>query len=654
MLKRLFFGATIVCLTLLAAVGVHAQEIPVEVMFKKADFGATQLSPNTKMLAALVPYKGRFNLAVIDMEKNSLSRVTAVTDTDVGGFFWQGNDRIVFSTADRQGFDSRGDGGLYAVNIDGSGARELSKPIRARAADGTFAIRIVSPIGRVKGSPDEIYVSSNERSSDSQDIFKVNTRTGRKSVVTFDSPGNVQRWVLDHNFIPRAAVTSDRSKQKAAFYYRASEGAPWEKMYEWDLLEDEISPQAFDSKGKLYVSSNVGRNTIALFEYDLAAKKLGKLVYGDDTYDLTSPTIWGGGSVGIRFANEDDTDTITGISYTTEKPVTVWFDDKYARVQAELDRTIPNAINNFGVIKDQMLVRSSSDRDPGTLYLYDRIKPSLTEVLRFQPGIKPANMVEMKPIKFTARDGTTIHGYLTLPKTYATGKPVPLIVHPHGGPWARDVWGYRTEVQFMANRGFAVLQVNFRNSTGYGSKILRGGYKQWGERTQDDIEDALQWTIKEGYADKNRIGVYGASFGGYSTLMQLVRSPDLYKWGINYVGVTDMFVHQETQPAQRFGDFYNLAQRTNGDKKTDREMFERTSPTLQIAKLRAPVLHAYGGEDRNVDIANGHAIKSAFEKSGKPLDYIFVAEEAHGYREDNNVFMFYGRFDEFIKKNTPK
>ena len=259
----------------------------------------------------------------------------------------------------------------------------------------------------------------------------------------------------------------------------------------------------------------------------------------------------------------------------------------------------------------------------------------------------------MKPIKFTARDGVEIYGYLTLPKSYEAGKPVPLIAHPHGGPWARDRWAFNPEVQFMANRGYAVLQVNFRNSTGYGSKILRGGYKQWGEKSQDDILDGVMWAIKEGYGDKGRVGVYGASYGGYSTLMQLVRSPELYKWGINYVGVSDMFVHQETQPAQRFGDFAPLAKRTNGDAKADRDMFARTSPTLQISKLNAPLLNAYGGEDRNVDIANGNAIKAAVAKSSQKLEYIYVEEEAHGYREDKNVFMFYNRFDEFMKRNTP-
>ena len=205
----------------------------------------------------------------------------------------------------------------------------------------------------------------------------------------------------------------------------------------------------------------------------------------------------------------------------------------------------------------------------------------------------------------------------------------------------------------MANRGYAVLQVNFRNSTGYGMKLLRGGYKQWGEKSQDDIYDGAMWAIKEGYADKEKVGVYGASYGGYSTLMQLVRYPDLYKFGINYVGVTDMFVHQDTQPAQKFGNFGDLAKRTNGDAKLDRDMFERTSPTLQVKNIRAPVMRAYGGEDRNVDVANGAAVKKAFERAGLPVDYTFVAEEGHGYREDANVFMFYSKFDAFMKRHLP-
>lgn len=637
----------------LSAGAVSAQEIPVEKMFKKPEFGSIQLSPDRKLLAALAPYKGRFNISILDLEKRTLSRLTGVTATDVDSFFWLGNDRIIFSTGDRQGFEFRGDGGLYAVNIDGSSSRELNKPIRARLDEGQRVLRTFQPAGRVRGSKDEIYIRSNERSADTIDLFQLNTRTGRKTLLTFDSPGKVQRWVTDKDLVPRAAVTSDSDKMKGAFMYRDDAKSPWQKLYEWDLLEDEITPQFFDKSGKLYVASNVGRNTIALFEYDMANKKLGKLVYGDDTYDLADPTVWGGGRIGARFGDEDADDQIVGISYTAEKPKTVWLDDKYAKVQAELDKAFPNSSARFGVIEDEMLIRVSSDRNPGVVYMFDRKKPSLTELIRYSDGFKSEDLAEMKPFKFTARDGVELHGYITIPKAFVKGQPAPMIVHPHGGPWARDTWGYNSEVQFMANRGFVVLQVNFRNSTGYGSKILRGGYKQWGDKSQDDIEDAAMWAIKEGYADKNRVGTYGASYGGYSMLMQLARSPELYKWGFNYVGVTDMFLHQETQPAQKLGNFAEIAKRTNGDAKTDRAMFERASPALLASKIRAPVMHAYGGEDRNVDPSNGDAIRKAFEKAGLPVDYTFVSEEGHGYREDKNVFMIYNKLDSFMKKNTP-
>ena len=630
-----------------------AQEILVETLFKKPEFSSIALSPNTKLLAAIAPYKGRNNLVVLDLDKKSLNRVTGATDTDIERFFWLGNGRLIFTTGDQQGFEFRGNGGVYAIDADGINARELNKPSRAKANDGQIILRLYAPIGPVRGSTDDIYVNSNERSSDSNDIYRVNTRTGRKTLITFDTPGKVDRWVFDKDQVARAALTQDRKAMTAAFFYRTDDKSPWQKMHEWDLLDEEITPEAFDRNGRLYVSSNVGRDTKALYEYDIAGKKLGKLIYGDDHYDLAPPTVWGGGRVGIRFASDDADDQVIGISYATDKPKTVWFDEKFAQVQAELDRTFPGAVNTFGAIKDQMLVRTRSDRNPGTVYMFDRVKPSLTELLRFREWIKPEQMNEMKPITFTARDGMRIEGYITLPKSYKAGSPVPMIVHPHGGPWARDGWGFNPEVQFMANRGYAVLQVNFRNSTGYGMKLLRGGYKQWGEKTQDDIYDGAMWAIKEGFADKARVGVYGASFGGYSTLMQLVRYPELYKFGINYVGVTDMFVHQETQPAQKLGDFGDLAKRANGDAKVDRDMFERTSPTLQVKKIRAPVMHAYGGEDRNVDVANGDAVKKAFERAGLPVDYTFVAEEGHGYREDANVFMFYNKFDAFMRRHLP-
>ena len=648
---RVLLLASLFSLSTLAA---SAQEIAVETLFKRGEFRSLVLSPNGKKMAAIAPYKGKYNLAVIDLEKNQLKRVTSFDFTDISSYFWVGDERLVFSTGDQQGFEFRGNGGVYAINIDGSEARELNPPTIAQASSGTIAIRAFQPLARVRGSDTDILISTNARSATTSDVYKLNTKTGRKTLLTFDTPGSVRRWVLDADQIPRAAVVNTGEEMKNAFYYRADEKSPWTLMHEWGIEDDEVTPEAFDKNGLLYVSSNIGRDTKALYEYDAGAKKLGKLVFGDDRYDITPPNQWGGlGSFGfLRFASDEDK-RLVGVTYVAEKPKTVWFDAQYKKWQAELDSSLPNTLNNFGTLREKMLVTASSDRDAGTIYLFDGAKPSLTELVKVAEWIKPKDMNPMLPITYTARDGMRIDGYITLPKAWKKGSPVPMIVHPHGGPWARDVWGFNPEIQFMANRGYAVLQMDFRNSTGYGKKLYRAGWKQWGDKSQDDILDGVMWAIKEGYADKDKIGIYGASYGGYSTLMQLVRSPELYKFGFNYVGVTDMLVHRDTQRFGWAGGGRKLLDILNGDPKTDRAMLERTSPARFVSNIKAPVMHAYGGADVNVDIANGNEIKKAFEKAGLPVDYTFVAEEGHGYQQDNNRFMIYKKFDEFMKKSLP-
>jgi dipeptidyl aminopeptidase/acylaminoacyl peptidase len=653
-LKALLLGSALAFGLAFTAAQTCAQEIPVETLFKRGEFRSLALSPDGKKLAAIAPSKGRYNLAVLDIEKRQLSRVTAFEDSDVNSYFWVNNDRLVFTTGDQQGFEFRGDGAVFAVNIDGSQARELNPSYRKQGDAGKVSFRFYAPLARVRGSEEDILVSTNERSADTDDVYRVNTRSGKKTLVTFDTPGNVVSWVLDANQVPRAAVVNIETELKRAFYYRADDKSPWQKIREWGLEDDEMTPEAFDKNGVLYVSSNIGRDTKALYEFDAAAKQLGKLVYGDDRYDITPPSEWGGlGSYGfLLFASEDDRQLV-GVTYVADKPKTVWLDETRKNFQAQLDRALPNTVNTFSSLRDsKMLVSAASDRDPGTFYLFDSRAPSLTELVKPNEWIKPADMNEMRPITFSARDGMRIDGYITLPKSWKAGSPVPMIVHPHGGPWARDVWGFNPEVQFMANRGYAVLQVNFRNSTGYGKKLYRSGWKQWGDKSQDDILDGAMWAIKEGYADKDKIGVYGASYGGYSVLMQLVRSPELYKFGFNYVGVTDMLVHRDTQPAW-FGGARKRLDILNGNPTENREMLERTSPARFVSRIKAPVMHAYGGADRNVNPENGRVIKSAFEKAGLPVDYTFVADEAHGYREDKNRFMLYNKFDQFMKTNLP-
>jgi dipeptidyl aminopeptidase/acylaminoacyl peptidase len=660
-LNRLLAAAAISAASVVASsvlAQTTAPEIPVETLFRKTEYRQLTFSPDQKYLAALLPLNSRYNLAVVDLEKRQVNRLTSFPDGDVTSYFWASNDRILFTTGDLQSLDLRGDGGLFAVDRDGSNMRTLVEPFRR--GDGRSVARVTTVLGRIKGSAEEVLVSANDRSADTQDVYRMNVRNGRKTLISFDSPGLVQRWVLDKNNVPRAAMSVDWEKRRYWFSWRADDKSPWKTVAQWDeQLKDVIIPRYFDpaDDSKMYVVSNSGRDTLAFFKFDPATGKLGELVFGDDRYDVGAFGLVGGNGGGgslVFGGSDEDPGKLLGVRYTADKPKVVWFDESARKQQAMLEASFPNATVTFNPARKRGLVTVRSDVNPGEFFIYDQEKRTLEEM-----GVKPAAWINPKqmapklPVTWTARDGMRIDGYLTLPQGFSKGKPVALVLHPHGGPWARDNWEYNPEVQFMANRGYAVLQPNFRGSTGYGTRHLKASYKTWGDAMIDDMIDGVEWAIKEGYADKDKLAVYGASYGGYATLMALVKRPDLFKWGINYVGVTDMAVHQDTQPAQRRGDFGPLAKVINGDQNADAEMFQRTSPARHVDRIKAPVMHAYGGEDRNVDIANGNTIKSAFDKAGKPYEWMFVADEFHGYVMDKNVFDYYNRFDKFMKRHLP-
>ena len=632
--------------------------IPVETLFRKSEYRALSFSPDQKFMAALMPINSRYNLVVIDLEKRNANRVTNFDKADVLGYNWASNDRLVFTTGDMQQFvRNSGDGGLFAVDKDGRNSKVLVAPITEKP--GTFVLRITTFRGRIKGSQDEIIVSANDRNSDSSDLYRMNMYTGRKSLLSFDSPGKVHGWVIDADQIPRAAYQWDEKENTQAFLYRKNASSPWQKLRSWNHeLKDVVAPVNISRNGQMIVASNIGRDTMAYYHFNPETNELGKLIYGDDRFDVHTLPLLGRGGDNLHYSGDpEDTDKrITGITYDADKVKTVWFDESIAKTQAMLDAALPAGnVNGWSPHRRRTLVTSYSDVDPGRYYIFDQDKKTIEETgVQPRRWIDPKQMRAMQYVSWVAKDGMKIDGYLTLPATYKAGNPVPLVLHPHGGPWARDDWRFNPEVQFLANRGYAVLQPNFRGSLGYGTKHLKASYKTWGDAMIDDMIAGVEWAVKEGYADKNRLAVYGASYGGYATLMALVKRPDLFKWGVNYVGVTDMTVHQDTQPAQRYGDFGEvLAKFINGDQKTDREMFERTSPARHVSKIQAPVFHAYGGEDRNVDIENGRVIRAAFDKAGKPQEWMFVADEAHGYRLDKNVFEYYNRFDEFMKKHTP-
>ena len=255
----------------------------------------------------------------------------------------------------------------------------------------------------------------------------------------------------------------------------------------------------------------------------------------------------------------------------------------------------------------------------------------------------------MKPISYTSRDGLTINGYLTLPKGVAA-KNLPVVINPHGGPWARDAWRFNPEVQFLANRGYAVFQMNFRGSTGYGRKFWEASFKQWGKTMQDDVTDGVQWLIKEGVADPKRVAIYGGSYGGYTTLAGIAFTPDLYAAAVDYVGVSNLFTFMNTIPPY-WKPFLDMFQEMVGDPVKDKDLLTATSPALHADKIKTPLFVAQGAKDPRVNIAESDQMVEALKKRGVTVEYMVKDNEGHGFRNEENRFEFYEAMEKFLSKH---
>ncbi|MFI5171192.1 MAG: alpha/beta hydrolase family protein, partial [Chitinophagales bacterium] len=264
------------------------------------------------------------------------------------------------------------------------------------------------------------------------------------------------------------------------------------------------------------------------------------------------------------------------------------------------------------------------------------------------PWLKEEDLAQIKPVSYKSRDGLTINGYLTLP-VGSDGKNLPVVINPHGGPWARDSWFLNPEVQFLANRGYAVLQMNFRGSTGYGKKFMEAGFKQWGKNMQNDISDGVHYLIEQGIADKNKIGIYGASYGGYAVLAGLTFTPELYACGVDYVGVSNLFTFMETIPPY-WEPYLEMMYEMVGNPESDKELLSESTPLFHIDKIKAPLFVAQGAMDPRVKKSESDQIVNALREKGIEVEYMVKENEGHGFSNEENRFEFYNAMEQFLEK----
>lgn len=600
-----------------------APKIALEDFFKNPEKTSYQISPDGSYYSYLAPYESRKNIYVENIESGETKRVTSQTDRDIAGYFWANNEQLVFM---------RDDGGnenwyLVATDVNTGEEKPLTKMEGVRS-------QIIDDLEDI---PEEMIIGLNQRNPQVFDPYRLNLTTGEMTMIA-ENPGNITGWMTDHNGQLRVANATDGVS--TSLLYRDSEDDDFRVVLTTNFKES-VSPRffTFDNKN-VYATSNIGRDKEAAIIFDIANGKELEELYENENNDVN----------GISYSRKRK--VITAARYTAEKQQRHFFDEEakktFERLQNELEG-YEVAITSSTREEDKYIIRTYSDRSLGAYYLYDKTSDELRHIADVSPWINEENMATMKPIKYQSRDGLTIHGYLTLPKGMEDAKNLPVVVNVHGGPWARDNWGFNPEVQFLANRGYAVIQMNFRGSTTYGRKFWEASFDQWGLSMQEDVQDGALWLIDQGIADPKRIAIYGGSYGGYATLQGLVKDPEFYACGIDYVGVSNLFTFMKTIPPY-WAPYLDMMHEMVGDPSVteDSVRMAATSPALNADKIVAPLFIAQGANDPRVVKSESDQMVEAMKSRGVTVEYMVKDNEGHGFRNEENKFEFYGAMERFL------
>ena len=600
----------------------RAKLIPLRDFFRNPERSGFQVSPSGNTISFMQPYQSRMNVFVQPRAGGEAVRVTNETERDVAGYFWKGSGRIVYQK------DFKGDENFHVVAVDADGRNLVDltpfEKVRANIIDDRI------------DHDDEIIIAMNKRDPEVFDVYRVDLNTKQLTLIA-ENPGNVTGWVTDHSGCIRLALVADGVN--ASILHRPDENTPFTTVITTNFKE-QIDPLFFDFDNKLlFASSNISRDKAAIVRVDPATAKEESVIFQHPEVDVS----------GLGWSRKRK--VYTEVQFVTAKRQRKIFDAEVEAIYADLQRQLPGYeidLQSHNRDENIFVVAAWNDRTQGIRYLYDATSKTLTKLAEIAPWLHEGDLAEMRPVTYQARDGLTIHGYLTLPQ--GGGKNLPLIVNPHGGPWARDAWGYNPEVQFLANRGYAVLQMNFRGSTGYGRAFWEASFRQWGKKMQDDVTDGVRYAIAQGIADPKRVCIYGGSYGGYCALAGLAFTPDLYACGVDYVGVSNLFTFLKTIPPYwklMLDMFYEMV----GNPETDKELLTEASPVMHAGNIRVPLLIAQGAQDPRVNINESDQMVEALKKHGIAVEYLVKDNEGHGFANEENRFEFYEAMEKFLKEH---
>ena len=631
MKKNALFLISITALLVLAGCSSGSREkekpaplIDMQLFFKNGEKTGFQISPDGSYFSYMANYKDMQNVFVQKAGENEAVRVTSDTLRSIPGYVWKGT-RIVYIQ------DIGGDENFQLFSVDPAGGDV--KPLTPFPGYRTM---VLDELSFIPGKEKEMLVGLNKRDKQYFDPYLLNIETGELKML-YENKENFDSWYTDNNGVIRIATKTDGVN--ITYMHRNTEKDNFSELLTTSFRET-FYPGSFDSGNKnIYVLSNIGRDKVALVEYDPATKKEVKELYINPDYDLG----------GIFYDKKKK--VLASVTWTGVKSEDHFFDKEWEEIMTGLKKQFEGYEVGIAGRDDEMkkgIVAVSSDKLRVKYYLYDFTTRATTEIANPYPWLNETDMAPMKPVSYTTPDGLTINGYLTLPKGIAA-KNLPVVVNPHGGPWARDVWGFNPEVQFLANRGYAVFQMNFRGSTGYGRKFWEISFKEWGKKMQDDITDGVEYLKKEGIADPDRIAIYGGSYGGYATLAGVAFTPDLYACAVDYVGVANLFTFLSTIPPYwkpYLDQFYEMV----GDPKKDSLLFVEASPVLHADKIKTPLFIAQGANDPRVNKAESDQMVEALKARGVEVEYMVKDDEGHGFRNQNNRYDFYGAMEKFLEK----